>query len=73
MLFFTISFFSLGLLSAIKKLSDEGIGRLALVYLVSLVGLIIYLDRPVYLLTVLLRRSAAHRVSIRTGDGKPWH
>jgi uncharacterized membrane protein YadS len=42
-LFFVMTFFSIGLASNFKKLWAEGIGRLALVYLVSLFGFIIWI------------------------------
>jgi len=42
-LFFALTFFSIGLVSNFKKLWEEGIGRLAAVYLVSLFGFIIWI------------------------------
>jgi uncharacterized membrane protein YadS len=41
-LFFVMTFFTIGLVSNFKKLWEEGIGRLALVYIVSLFGFIIW-------------------------------
>ena len=41
LLFFTFTFFTIGLISNFKKLMEEGIGRLALVYVVCLLGFII--------------------------------
>jgi hypothetical protein len=42
-LFFVMTFFSIGLASNFRRLWAEGIGRLALVYLVSLFGFIIWI------------------------------
>jgi uncharacterized membrane protein YadS len=42
-LFFAMTFFTIGLAANFKKLWEEGIGRLALVYLVSLFGFIIWI------------------------------
>lgn len=42
-LFFVMTFFTIGLASNFKKLWEEGIGRLAAVYLVSLFGFIIWI------------------------------
>lgn len=42
-LFFAMTFFTIGMASNFRKLRDEGIGRLALVYVVSLVGFIIWI------------------------------
>jgi uncharacterized membrane protein YadS len=42
-LFFAMTFFSIGLVSNFRKLWQEGIGRLAAVYLVSLFGFIIWI------------------------------
>jgi hypothetical protein len=41
-IFFVLTFFSIGILSNFKKLWQEGIGRLAAVYLVSLFGFVIW-------------------------------
>jgi len=41
-LFFALTFFSIGLVSNFRKLREEGMGRLALVYLVCLFGFIIW-------------------------------
>jgi len=41
-LFFVMTFFAIGLVSNFRKLWEEGIGRLALVYVVSLFGFIIW-------------------------------
>lgn len=41
--FFALTFFSIGLVSNFRKLWQEGIGRLALVYLVALFGFIIWI------------------------------
>lgn len=41
-IFFLLAFFSIGLLSNVRKLWQEGIGRLAAVYLVSLFGFVIW-------------------------------
>src|SRR5262249_7431316 len=40
--FFILTFFSIGVLSNFKKLWQEGIGRLAAVYFVSLFGFVIW-------------------------------
>jgi hypothetical protein len=42
-LFFALCFFSIGLVSNFRKLWEEGIGRLALVYVVALFGFIIWI------------------------------
>jgi uncharacterized membrane protein YadS len=42
-LFFVMTFFTIGLAANFKTLRDEGIGRLALVYVVSLFGFIIWI------------------------------
>src|SRR5262249_2811119 len=42
-LFFVMTFFTIGLVSNFKKLWQEGIARLALVYLVSLFGFIVWI------------------------------
>ena len=42
-LFFVMTFFTIGLVSDFRKLWREGIGRLALVYLVCLFGFIIWI------------------------------
>ncbi len=42
-LFFALTFFSIGLVSNFKKLWEEGIGRLALVYVIALFGFIIWI------------------------------
>ena len=42
-LFFVMTFFTIGLVSNFKKLWEEGIGRLALVYVVCLFGFIIWI------------------------------
>ncbi|MEW6079776.1 MAG: putative sulfate exporter family transporter [Thermodesulfobacteriota bacterium] len=41
--FFALTFFSIGLVSNFKKLWEEGIGRLAAVYVISLFGFIIWI------------------------------
>jgi uncharacterized membrane protein YadS len=41
--FFALTFFSIGLVSNFKKLWEEGIGKLAVVYIVSLFGFIIWI------------------------------
>jgi len=41
-LFFVLTFFTIGLVSNFRKLWEEGIGRLAVVYLVCLFGFIIW-------------------------------
>ena len=43
LLFFTFTFFTIGLISNFKRLMEEGIGRLALVYVVCLFGFIIWI------------------------------
>jgi uncharacterized membrane protein YadS len=43
LLFFTFTFFTIGLISNFKKLMEEGIGRLAAVYVVCLFGFIIWI------------------------------
>lgn len=42
-IFFTMTFFTIGLVSNFKKLWEEGIGKLAAVYLISLFGFIIWI------------------------------
>lgn len=42
-IFFTLTFFTIGLVSNFKKLREEGMGRLALVYLICLFGFIIWI------------------------------
>jgi uncharacterized membrane protein YadS len=42
-LFFVMTFFTIGLVSNFKKLWEEGIGKLALVYVISLFGFIIWI------------------------------
>jgi hypothetical protein len=42
-LFFALTFFSIGLASNFRKLWEEGIGRLAVVYVVALFGFIIWI------------------------------
>ncbi len=42
-LFFVMTFFSIGMASNFKRLWAEGIGRLALVYVISLFGFIIWI------------------------------
>ena len=42
-LFFALTFFSIGLISNFRKLWEEGIGKLALVYFVALFGFIIWM------------------------------
>ena len=42
-LFFVLTFFSIGLVSNFRKLREEGIGKLTLVYVVSLFGFIIWI------------------------------
>ncbi|WP_348245880.1 hypothetical protein, partial [Salmonella enterica] len=41
--FFVLTFFSIGLASNFRRLWAEGIGRLALVYVVSLFGFVIWI------------------------------
>jgi len=42
-MFFVLTFFTIGIVSNFKKLKEEGIGKLALVYLVCLFGFIIWI------------------------------
>lgn len=42
-IFFTMTFFTIGLVSNFKKLWEEGIGKLAAVYVISLFGFIIWI------------------------------
>ena len=42
-LFFAMTFFTIGMLSNFKKLWEEGIARLAAVYIISLFGFIIWI------------------------------
>ena len=42
-LFFGMTFFTIGLTANFKKLWAEGIGRLALVYVISLFGFVIWI------------------------------
>ena len=57
-IFFILTFFSIGVLSNFKTLWQEGFGKLAAVYLVSLFGFV-DLGRPVDLVFVLRRRHPA--------------
>ena len=41
-IFFMLTFFSIGMVSNFRKLMEEGIGRLAIVYIVCLFGFIIW-------------------------------
>ena len=41
-LFFCLTFFTIGVVSNFKKLREEGIGKLAAVYVVSLFGFVIW-------------------------------
>jgi len=41
-IFFTLTFFSIGVLSNFRELWEDGIGKLAAVYLVSLFGFVIW-------------------------------
>ena len=41
-IFFILTFFSIGVLSNFKKLWQEGIGKLAAVYVISLFGFVIW-------------------------------
>jgi uncharacterized membrane protein YadS len=41
-IFFTLTFFSIGVLSNFRKLWEEGLGKLAAVYLVSLFGFVVW-------------------------------
>jgi hypothetical protein len=42
-LYFAMTFFTIGMVSNFKKLREEGIGKLAAVYLISLFGFIIWI------------------------------
>jgi uncharacterized membrane protein YadS len=42
-IFFALTFFSIGLVSNFKKLWEEGMGRLMLIYIISLFGFIIWI------------------------------
>jgi uncharacterized membrane protein YadS len=46
-IFFVLTFFSIGVLSNFRKLQDEGLGRLAAVYVVSLFGFVIWVGLAV--------------------------
>jgi len=46
-LFFVMTFFTIGLASNFAKLREEGIGRLALVYVVCLFGFIVWIGLAV--------------------------
>jgi hypothetical protein len=46
-LFFVMTFFTIGLVSNFGKLREEGIGRLALVYVVCLFGFIVWIGLAV--------------------------
>ena len=59
-IFFILTFFSIGVLSNFKKLWQEGIGKLAAVYVVSLFGFVIWVGL-LDLLAVLQRRQTAAR------------
>jgi hypothetical protein len=41
-IFFILTFFSIGVLSNFRKLWEEGLGRLAAVYVLSLFGFVIW-------------------------------
>jgi hypothetical protein len=41
-IFFVLTFFSIGVLSNFRKLWEEGIGKLAAVYLLSLFGFVVW-------------------------------
>jgi hypothetical protein len=41
-MFFVFTFFTIGVVSNFKKLKEEGIGKLALVYIICLFGFIIW-------------------------------
>ena len=59
-IFFILTFFSIGVLSNFRKLWQEGIGKLAAVYVVSLFGFVIWVGLADFL-AVLRRRQAAAR------------
>ena len=42
MIFFTLTFFSIGIMSHFRKLWEDGLGKLAAVYLVSLFGFVVW-------------------------------
>jgi len=42
-MFFVLTFFTIGVVSNFKKLKEEGIGKLAVVYLLCLFGFIIWI------------------------------
>ena len=41
-IFFTLTFFSIGVMSNFRKLWEDGLGKLAAVYVVSLFGFVIW-------------------------------
>jgi len=57
-IFFVMTFFSIGVVSNFRKLWEEGIGRLAAVYVLCLFGLH-HLDRAGYLVAILPRHATA--------------
>lgn len=42
-IFFTLTFFTIGMVSNFRKLMEEGIGKLAVVYIICLFGFIIWI------------------------------
>jgi hypothetical protein len=49
-IFFVLTFFTIGVLSNFRKLWEEGIGRLAAVYLLALFGFVIWVGLAISLL-----------------------
>ena len=62
-IFFILTFFSIGVLSNFKKLWQEGIGRLAAVYVVSLFGFVIWVGLADFLAVLRRRQAAAGQLS----------
>jgi hypothetical protein len=48
-IFFVLTFFTIGVMSNFRKLWEEGIGRLAAVYLLSLFGFVIWVGLAISL------------------------
>ena len=68
MIFFILTFFSIGVLSDFRKLWREGLGKLAAVYIVSLFGFVIWVGLD-HLLAVLRRgQTAAGRLKREERD-----
>jgi len=63
-LFFTLTFFSIGVLSNFRKLWQEGFGRLAAVYVLSLFGFVIWVGLVIFVDFLQRRQAAARRLTV---------